>query len=101
MIKRGVFIGLLLIVTAVGVYLVVPSSVSARGSGGPGSVIVLCSNCYYPGLPQQSHLVLMDGRTGEIWAYSDFVIAGGGEPAYVGTLSAVGQPITNKNRGRR
>jgi hypothetical protein len=94
MLGKATFIGLLLLLTAVGVYLLIPSNVAAQG--GLGSVVVICSSCLYPGLPQESHLVLMDGRTGEIWAYSDNAVATGGKPTYLGTLSAVGQPIVKK-----
>jgi hypothetical protein len=94
MLRRAAFIGLLLVATAVGAYVLIPSTVGAQG--GPGNVVVICSSCAYPGMPRQGHLILMDGRTGEIWAYSDNAVGGGEKPTYVGTLSAVGQPIVKK-----
>ena len=94
MLGKATIIGLLFVLTAVGVYLLVPSTVAAQG--GPGSAVVICNSCSYPGLPRESHLILMDGRTGEIWAYSDDAVAKGGKPKYLGTFSAVGQPIVKK-----
>jgi hypothetical protein len=94
MLRRTAFIGLLLVVTAVGAYVLIPSTVVAKG--GPGSAVVICSGCAYPGMPDEGHLILMDPDTGEIWAYSDDAIGSGGKPTYVGTLSAVGQPIVKK-----
>ena len=64
--------------------------------GGPENVVVLCSSCSFPGLPQAGHLVLMDRRSGDIWAYSDDAIAGTARPTYMGKLSALGQPVTKK-----
>jgi hypothetical protein len=60
---------------------------------GPGNAIVICSSCAYAGMPREGHLVLMDSRTGQIWAYSDEALVGRAAPTYVGTLDAVGKTI--------
>lgn len=57
------------------------------------NVVVVCSSCAYPGLPREGHLILMDSRTGQIWAYSDEAMVGRTAPTYVGTLDAVGKTV--------
>ncbi len=69
------------------------SSPSPAMLSGPGNAIVICSSCAYPGMPREGHLVLMDSRTGQIWAYSDDAVVGRTAPTYVGTLDAVGKTI--------
>lgn len=89
--------GLLFLLAAVGVYsLAAPAGAAAQGAGGPGNVVVLCSSCGFEGLPQESNLILLDGRTGEVWAYSDAAIGGKAKPIYMGTLSALGQPFVKR-----
>jgi hypothetical protein len=85
-----VFIGLVLL-------LINPvlRSTPALASPSPGleSVTVLCSSCSFSGLPQEGHIILMDTKTGEIWAYSDGAMTGKEKPVYLGTLAALGQPV--------
>lgn len=57
-------------------------------------IVVLSSSGFIRGLtPQAGHLILMDQRAGEIWAYSDMCIASGTKPIFIGKFEAVGQPI--------
>lgn len=76
-----------------GCHLAGSTGTSARVGG---AVVVLCSNCYLPGMPQDSHFILLDGYTGDIWAYSDAAVVSGAEPMYLGTLEAIGKPIIHK-----
>jgi hypothetical protein len=65
---------------------------------GPGleNITVLCSSCSLPGLPEEGHLILMDTKTGDIWAYGDAAMIGKAQPVYIGTLSALGKPVVKK-----
>src|SRR5437870_3346406 len=65
-------------------------------TSGPGTAILLCESCSFDGLAEESHLILMDSLTGDVWAYSDAAVVGQADPVYVGTLSAVGKRITKK-----
>jgi hypothetical protein len=77
--------------------LVMPSQTAFGASGsGPANMIVICSSCAFPGLPQQGHIILMDSKTGDIWAYSDKAIIGKEKPVYIGTLTTLGQMIEKK-----
>lgn len=88
---------LLVLLAVVGCSLA--SSRSRSPQAGRGDVVVLCSNCYFPGsTPEASHLVLLDGRTGDIWAYSDSAIVSAADPIYVGTLEEIGKPIVQKRK---
>jgi hypothetical protein len=90
-------VGSLVALACVGLYSLFPVPGSlAQGLGGPGSVVVLCSSCSFSGMQQEGDVVLMDSRSGEIWAYSDSAMVGTGKPVYVGTLAAVGQPVSKK-----
>ena len=90
-------VGSLFLLAVIGSYtLVAGKGASAQSPGGPGNVVVVCSSCAFKGMPQEGHIVLMDARTGDIWAYSDAAVSGTAKPIYVGTLTAVGQPIMKK-----
>ena len=62
-------------------------------ASGPGDVVVLCSSCAYPPMPEEGCLILMDNQTGEIWAYCDRAVIGEEDPKYLGRLTKVGQKI--------
>jgi hypothetical protein len=68
---------------------------AAQGSG--QNLVVLCSSCSFPGLPQEGHLVLMDSSSGDIWIYSDAAIEGKQQPIHWGKL-VLGQPIERSKR---
>ena len=65
-----------------------PNGVSAAGA----DFTVLCSSCYFSGLPQQSHLILIDRANGDIWAYSGAAMSGAEKPVRFGRL-ILGQPV--------
>ncbi len=68
-------------------------------AGGRLDVQVLCSMCIIPGGSQfEGHLVLLDSRTGDIWAYSYAAIVEGREPIYLGTLTELGKPVKKKDK---
>ena len=74
--------------------LMMPSQNAFGGSGsGPENMIVICASCTFPGLPQKDHVVMMDSKTGDIWAYSDNAIIGKEKPVYIGTLTTLGKMI--------
>jgi hypothetical protein len=52
-----------------------------------GDPIVLCSSCYFPGLPENGHLVLMDRSSGDVWAYSGAAMSGTAAPVKYGRLT--------------
>jgi hypothetical protein len=62
-------------------------------ASGPGDVVVLCSSCAYPPMPEEGCLILMDNQTGEIWAYCDNAVVGLEDPKYLGKLTRVGKRI--------
>jgi hypothetical protein len=96
-ILRAFGLGLAVVLVGVLVYhLVTPATASAQGNESVGSVVVLCSSCGYPGLGP-NFLVLMDARSGEVWGYSQSAVTGKEKPVYIGTFTAVGQPIVKKN----
>jgi len=70
-------------------------------TSGPATIIVLCESCTFPGLPEESHLVLMDRLTGDMWAYSDAAVVGDADPIYVGTMSVLGKRVTKKTLSSR
>lgn len=67
-------------------------SFSRSAAAATGTVVVLCSSCSYPGLPQEGHLVLLDQATGDVWIYSDAAMAGTAKPILWGRLT-LGQPV--------
>lgn len=60
---------------------------------GPWDVVVLCSSCAYPGMPEEGCLILMDSQTGDIWAYCDEAVIGKADPKHLGRLIAPGKRI--------
>lgn len=58
--------------------------------------LVLCSSYSLPGLPLEGHYILMDTKTGEIWAYREAALIGKAQPVYLGTLPALGKPALKK-----
>lgn len=69
---------------------------SPVATSGPSNIVVICSSCAYPGLPREGHLIIMDNRTGDIWAYSDEAVAGRGAPVYMGTIAGPGKAVTKR-----
>jgi hypothetical protein len=53
---------------------------------------VLCTACYFPGLPEQSHVVLIDRNSGDIWAYNAKAMSGTEKPFKLGRF-VLGQPV--------
>lgn len=100
--RRGFIVGAISgLVLAVALWFMMsPREVAAQG---PAGVIVLCQLCVLPGLPGAlvggGHMILMDPRSGDIWAYSPRAITGEGAPVYLGTLQEVGRPVV-RTRGR-
>lgn len=81
--------------------LVMPSKNAFGGpDSGPENVIVICSRCTFPGLPQKDHVIMMDSKTGDIWAYSDSAIIGKEKPVYIGTLTTLGKMIQKEGSFR-
>lgn len=69
-------------------------STSANPGGKFDYIQVWCSSCFLPGLPEKGgHLILLDSRNGDIWAYSDKAMAGQAKPILYGKLKEIGQPI--------
>lgn len=85
---------LCIVIAVVWMALMMPSENAFGGPGsGPENVVVICSNCTLPGLPPKDHVVMMDSKTGDIWAYSGSAIIGKEKPEYIGTLTTLGQTI--------
>jgi hypothetical protein len=74
-------------------------SIPIFASPGPGleNITILCFSCSFPGLPQEGHLILMDTKTGDIWAYRKAAMIGKVQPVFIGTLSALGKHVVKKN----
>jgi hypothetical protein len=94
-------ITLCIIIAVAWLALMMPSKNAFAGSvSGPENVVVICSNCTFPGLPQKDHVIMMDSKTGDIWAYSNSAIIGKEKPVYIGTLKTLGQMIKKEGSFR-
>ena len=94
-------ITLCIIIAVAWLALVKPSNNAFGGSGsGPENVVVICSSCTLPGLPQKDHVIMMDSKTGDIWAYSDSAIIGKEKPVYIGTMTNLGKMIKKQGSFR-
>ncbi len=78
----------LLLATVVFKSLIQPRGVSAATA----DFTVLCTACYFPGLPEQSHVVLIDRNSGDIWAYNAKAMSGTEKPFKLGRF-VLGQPV--------
>ncbi len=94
-------ITLCIIIAVAWLALMMPSKNAFGGSGsGPENVVVICSKCTFPGLPQKDHVIMMDSKAGDIWAYSDNAIIGKEKPVYLGTLTTLGKIIKKEGSFR-
>ncbi len=84
-----------LVLAAIVLAFVVGSRVQTRASAAVTNFVVLCPSCSVPGSP--SGLWLLDTNTGDIWIYSDAVLAGQGRPVNWGQLR-LGQPVVRTGR---
>lgn len=65
-------------------------SAPSSAAGGEGlSVVVLCSSCGIPQAAQTPHLILLDQKTGEVWAYREL----DQQPVSLGRLAKLGVPV--------
>jgi hypothetical protein len=73
-----------------------PTPVVADSAGKLEDVQMWCIFCDVGGTTGGSGILLFSSKTGDLWLYPEKAVKGEGKPEYIGTLPALGEPISKR-----
>ena len=68
---------------------------ASASSGAAPAPLLICSSCYFGDLPPESHVILLDTQSREMWAYSAKAMTGQAKPVSMGILR-LGEPVRKR-----